>query len=40
MTEFFKLEQADPFMTMAPKVRADKEHLIAAAIHFDGTARL
>ena len=40
MTEFFEIEQADPFMTMAPKVRAGKEHLIAAAVHFDGTARL
>jgi carbamoyltransferase len=40
MAEFFELEQADPFMTMAPKVRAGKEHLIAAAVHFDGTARL
>ena len=33
-------EQADPFMTMAPKVRASKKRLIAAAVHFDGTARL
>jgi carbamoyltransferase len=40
MTEFFEIEQPDPFMTMAPKVRAGKEHLIAAAVHFDGTARL
>jgi carbamoyltransferase len=27
-------------MTMAPKVRAGKEVLIPAAVHFDGTARL
>jgi carbamoyltransferase len=40
MTEFFELEQPDPFMTMAPKVRAGKEALIPAAVHFDGTARL
>jgi carbamoyltransferase len=40
MTEFFEIEQPDPFMTMAPKVRAGKEHLIPAAVHFDGTARL
>jgi carbamoyltransferase len=40
MAEFFEIEQADPFMTMAPKVRASKKHLIAAAVHFDGTARL
>jgi len=40
MTEFFEIEQFDPFMTMAPKVRAGKEGLILAAVHFDGTARL
>jgi carbamoyltransferase len=38
--EFFEIEQADPFMTMAPKVRADKARLIPAAVHFDGTARI
>ena len=27
-------------MTMAPKVRAGKEDVIPAAVHFDGTARL
>jgi carbamoyltransferase len=40
VAEFFDIEQADPFMTMAPKVKAGKKHLIAAAVHFDGTARL
>ena len=40
MTEFFEIEQLDPFMTMAPKVRAGKEDVIPAAVHFDGTARL
>ena len=40
MMEFFEIEQADPFMTMAPKVRADKARLIPAAVHFDGTARV
>lgn len=40
LTEFFEIEQPDPFMTMAPKVRAGKEGLIPAAVHFDGTARL
>jgi carbamoyltransferase len=40
VTEFFETEQADPFMTMAPKVRADKARLIHAAVHFDGTARI
>ena len=40
LSEFFEYRQPDPFMTMAPKVRADKAHLIPAAIHVDGTARL
>ena len=40
MSEFFEIDQLDPFMTMAPKVRAGKAHLIPAAVHFDGTARL
>ena len=40
MSEFFEIDQLDPFMTMAPKVRATKTHLIPAAVHFDGTARL
>ncbi len=40
MSEFFEIDQLDPFMTMAPKVRAAKAHLIPAAVHFDGTARL
>jgi carbamoyltransferase len=39
-TVFFEIEQPDPFMTMAPKVRTGKKHLIAAAVHCDGTARL
>lgn len=40
MTEFFEIEQVDPFMTMAPRVRPDKASLIPAAVHFDGTARV
>jgi carbamoyltransferase len=40
VTEFFEMEQSDPFMTMAPKVRTDKARLIPAAVHFDGTARV
>jgi carbamoyltransferase len=40
MSEFFEIEQSDPFMTMAPKVRVDKAHLIPAAVHIDGTARI
>jgi carbamoyltransferase len=38
--EFFEIDQPDPFMTMAPKVRPHKAHLIPAAVHVDGTARI
>lgn len=38
--EFFEIDQPDPFMTMAPRVRTDKAHLIPAAVHIDGTARI
>jgi carbamoyltransferase len=38
--EYFEIGQPDPFMTMAPKVRADKLQVIPAAVHVDGTARL
>jgi carbamoyltransferase len=38
--EFFDIEQADPFMTMAPRVRPEKEALIPAGVHVDGTARI
>jgi carbamoyltransferase len=40
VSEFFEIDQSDPFMTIAPKVRADKIHLIPAAVHVDGTARI
>jgi len=40
VAEFFEIEQSDPFMTMAPRVKTDKAHLIPAAIHVDGTARI
>jgi len=39
-SEFFEIDQPDPFMTMAPRVRADKVQLIAAAVHVDGTGRI
>ncbi len=39
-SEFFEIDQPDPFMTMAPSVRADKVQLIPAAVHVDGTARI
>ena len=38
--EFFEITQPDPFMTLAPKVHADKRHLIEAAVHIDGTGRI
>lgn len=38
--EFFEVTQPDPFMTLAPKVRAEKRHLIEAAVHVDGTGRI
>ncbi len=38
--DFFELDQPDPFMTLAPRVRPDKVHLIPAAVHVDGTARV
>ena len=38
--EFFEIDQRDPFMTMAPRVRLDKTRLIPAAVHVDGTARI
>jgi carbamoyltransferase len=37
---FFEIDQSDPFMTMAPRVRVDKAHMIPAAVHVDGTARI
>jgi carbamoyltransferase len=39
-SEFFEVEQPDPFMTLAPRVRPDKAHLIPAAVHVDGTGRI
>jgi carbamoyltransferase len=38
--EFFEIDQSDPFMTMAPRVRIDKAPMIPAAVHLDGTARI
>jgi len=39
-SEFFEIDQSDPFMTTAPRVRAEKAHVIPAAVHYDGTARI
>ena len=38
--EFFDIDQSDPFMTTAPRVRTDKAQMIPAAVHVDGTARI
>jgi len=38
--EFFEIAQSDPFMTIAPRVRPEKKHLIPAAVHADGTGRI
>jgi carbamoyltransferase len=38
--EFFEIDQPDPFMTLAPRVRPDKRALIPAAVHVDGTGRI
>ena len=38
--EFFHIDQPDPFMTLAPRVREEKKHLIPAAVHIDGTGRI
>lgn len=38
--EFFEIDQADPFMTLAPRVRAESRDRIPAAVHVDGTGRI
>ncbi len=38
--EFFEIDQPDPFMTMAPRVREHQRDRIPAAVHVDGTARV
>ncbi|MBU2582338.1 MAG: carbamoyltransferase [Alphaproteobacteria bacterium] len=38
--EFFEVDQPDPYMTMAPRVRPDKVDVIPAAVHVDGTGRI
>jgi carbamoyltransferase len=39
-SEYFEVTQADPFMTLAPRVRTDKQGVIPAAVHIDGTGRI
>jgi carbamoyltransferase len=38
--EYFELDQPDPFMTLAPRVRPEKVKVIPAAVHVDGTGRI
>jgi carbamoyltransferase len=38
--EFFEIAQEDPFMTIAPKVKPDRAHLIPAVVHVDKTCRI
>ena len=39
-SEFFEIDQPDPFMTLAPRVRPEKRSVIPAAVHVDGTGRI
>ena len=38
--EYFEIAQADPFMTLAPRIRPGMAARIPAAAHVDGTARI
>lgn len=38
--DWFEIEQSDPFMTLAPRVRPQMAARIPAAVHVDGTARI
>jgi carbamoyltransferase len=38
--EFFEIDQPDPFMTIAPKVRPERADRIPAVVHADGTGRI
>ena len=40
VSEWFEINQADPFMTIAPTVREEKARLIPSAVHADQTARI
>jgi carbamoyltransferase len=39
-SSYFEMSGPDPFMTIAPKVRAEMRERIPAAVHVDGTARV
>ncbi len=38
--EYFEIAQPDPFMTLAPRVRAEKIGVMPSAVHVDGTGRI
>ena len=38
--DFFEINQVDPYMTVAVRVRREMAHKIPAAVHVDGTARI
>jgi carbamoyltransferase len=38
--EFFEIDQPDPFMTLAPRIRPENRDRIPAAVHVDGTGRI
>ncbi len=40
VSDWFLIDQADPFMTIAPQVRPEKAALIPSGVHVDGTARI
>ncbi|MCH9765349.1 MAG: carbamoyltransferase [Alphaproteobacteria bacterium] len=40
LEEYFDFNTADPFMTMAPRIRPEKLDAIPAAAHVDGTGRI
>lgn len=40
VSDWFHIDQADPFMTIAPRVRAEVAERIPAAVHADGTGRI
>lgn len=40
VSDWFHIEQADPFMTIAPRIRQEQAYKIPAAVHADGTGRI
>ncbi len=40
VSDWFHIEQSDPFMTIAPRIRQEQAFRIPAAVHADGTGRI